>query len=103
MNPLDYLAGRASSDARIRLLSRGMTADGVSVYLVKDGSSKILQVSPPAFPDVIRQSVEKIAAARSVLGGDLGGVIPIPLDHWEVNGISCAFFEELQPISRIPV
>ena len=80
-----------------------MTADGVSVYLVKDGSSKILQVSPPAFPDVIRQSVEKIAAARSVLGGDLGGVIPIPLDHWEVNGISCAFFEELQPISRIPV
>jgi hypothetical protein len=100
MGPLEYLAGRASGDARIKTLSVGMTADATCVYLVNDGGTSVLQVSSPAFPDVVRESTEKIEAAREVLGGNLGSCIPAPLDQWEVNGISCALFEAFTPISR---
>jgi hypothetical protein len=101
MGPVDYLAGRASADARIETLSVGMTTDGVSVYLVDDrGSTSVLQVSPPKFPNVILEATHKITAAREALGEDLGGSIPVPLDQWEVNGISCALFNAFTPLSR---
>ena len=100
MGPVEYLAGRASADARIETLSVGMTADGVSVYLVDDrGSTSVLQVSPPKFPNVILEATHKITTAREALGEDLGGSIPVPLDQWEVNGISCALFKAFTPLS----
>jgi hypothetical protein len=77
-----------------------MTADAVCVYLVNDGGTSVLQVSSPAFPDVVRELTQKIAAAREVLGVHLGSPIPVPLDQWQVNGVSCALFEEFTPISR---
>jgi hypothetical protein len=49
---------------------------------------------------VIREMVEKAEQARDALGERLGRPIPTPLDQWEVEGISCALFEELTPISR---
>jgi thiamine kinase-like enzyme len=77
-----------------------MTADAVCVYLVNDGATSVLQVSSPAFPDVVRESAQKIEVAREVLGGELGSFIPAPLDQWRVNGVSCALFEEFTPIAR---
>jgi len=100
MEPLEYLDGRASADARIETLSVGMTADAVCVYLVKDGGTSVLHVSSSAFPDVVLESTQKIEAAREVLGEKLSRCIPLPLDHWEVDGISCALFEQFTPISR---
>jgi hypothetical protein len=100
MGPVEYLAGRASADAWIETLSVGMTVDGVGVYLVNDGGTSVLQVSPREFPKVVFELTEKIDAARKVLGEKLGWCIPVPLDRWEVNGISCALFEAFTPISR---
>src|SRR5947209_17543198 len=103
MLPEDCLGGRASAQARIRLLSGGMTADGVSVYLVDDHGTKVLQVSPANFPNMVREAVDKIQIARAVLGGTLASVIPATLDQWEIGGISCALFEAFKPLSPPPV
>jgi phosphotransferase family enzyme len=90
------LAGTPWQDASVRLLSPGMTADGSRVYLV---DAKVLKVSPPAFPNVIREMTEKAAQARKVLGPKLANPIPVPLEEWESSGVTCALFEKLTPIS----
>lgn len=74
-----------------------MTADGSTVYLV---GSKILKVSPPAFPNVIREMTDKARMARQALGPALGSHIPAPLEEWESNGVTCALFDRLIPISN---
>ena len=83
-----------------RLVSSGATADGTNVYLV---GATVLKVSPPAFPNVIREMTDKARLAREALGADLGRVIPRPLGEWQMEGASCALFEELAPISSARV
>lgn len=102
MLPVALLAGHASSRADAELISSGMTSDGSLVYLVKNRPT-ILQVSPPDFPHVIGEMVNRAKAARDALGGDLGKHIPAPFDQWEVNGVSCAMFEKFAPISSNPL
>jgi len=96
---MEFLAGRASPHARIQLLSAGMTADGARIYRVKDRPT-VLKVSPPEFPTVISEMTQKARLARETLGAEIGRPIPVPLDEWERNGVSCALFEELSPISN---
>ena len=95
MSAIGHLAGTPWAKACVRVLSEGMTGDATGVYLV---SSTVLQVSPPAFPTVIREAVQKAKAARVALGPWLGDVIIDPLDEWEMNGVTCALFEQLSPI-----
>jgi hypothetical protein len=99
MGELDYLAGRATANARIQLLSSGITDDGTNVYLVNDPCPSVLKVSPPAFPRVVREMTRKAKLARQVLGKELGWPIPAPIDQWEIDGVSCALFDRLTPIS----
>lgn len=96
---IDYLGGRMSGHAGLRLLSSGMTADATRTFEVKGESPTILQVSPEAFPDVVRESAEKAKAARAALGDALEWAVLTPIDVWEINGVSCALFERLKPIS----
>lgn len=96
MSAIGHLAGTPWAKACVRVLSEGMTGDATGVYLV---SSTVLQVSPPSFPTVIRQAVQKAKSARDALGPWLGDVILDPLDEWEMNGVTCALFEQLTPIA----
>lgn len=100
MKPAEYLVGRASARAKISVLSSGMTADGVVVYLVEDGATTVLQVSPAAFPKVVREQTEKIDEAHEALPYDLARHIAGPIKQWEINGVSCALFEKFTPISH---
>jgi hypothetical protein len=70
------------------------------VYLVRDGGTSVLKVSPPPYPDAIEEMVEKAKLARQALGERLGSCIPVPIDQWRTNGVSCGLFEELVPISK---
>jgi hypothetical protein len=74
-----------------------MTGDGSLVCLV---GKTVLKVSPPEFPDVIKQMTFKARLARTALGDNLGSRIPTPLCSWEMNGVTCALFEKLTPISN---
>ena len=96
---IDYLAGRVSGQAALRLLSSGITADATQTFEVEGNPPKILQVSPEAFPHVVRDAAQKAEAARAALGDALGWAVLAPLEQWETNGISCAFYERLRPIS----
>jgi len=100
MGPAEYLAGRTSPTARLELVSSGMAADCAKVYLVHDAETSVLEASPDEFPYVIRETTEKARLASEVLGEDLAQHIPVPLDEWEADGVSCALFELLLPISN---
>jgi hypothetical protein len=96
MGAIADLAGTPWAKTCVRTLSEGSANDGTSVYLV---SSTVLKVSPPEFPHVIREMTDKARSAREALGPWLGDVIPAPLDEWEMNGVTCALFEQLSPIA----
>jgi len=93
---LESFTGTSGASARARLSSFGLTSDATSVYLL---GATVLKVSPPTFPNVIRDMTKKAKQAREILGDELGRVIPRPLGEWDMDGVSCALFEELSPIS----
>lgn len=99
MSAIPLLDGRMPPQPRLRLLSGGLAADSAKAYLV-GGEGKVLRISPPEFPNVISEMTRKAALARDVLGPTLGRPIPLPLEQWEAEGVSCALFEELAPVSR---
>jgi hypothetical protein len=96
MGAAAQLIGTPWANACDRVLSQGLTADSATVCSV---GATILKISPPAFPTVIEEMVLKARAARDALGPDLNDPIPVPLDQWEMNGVTCALFEQLTPIS----
>jgi thiamine kinase-like enzyme len=77
----------------------GVVADGTRVYSINDDGTSILKASPPAFPGVIRELTQKQRIARDVLGENLGRHVAQAFQEWEVDGVSCAFFEKLTPIA----
>jgi len=99
MGTIELLGSRASPSARLKVLSSPRTADGTKVYLVHHGGSSVLKISPPPYPNVIEEMIEKATLARQVLGEQLGACIPVPIDQWKAHGVSCGLFEELAPIS----
>jgi hypothetical protein len=99
MGTIELLGARASPAARLHLLSSPRTADGTNVYLVRHGGSAVLKISPPPYPNVIEEMIGKARLARQALGERLGSCIPVPIDQWNANGVSCGLFEQLVPIS----
>ena len=96
---IEYLAGRVSDRATLRLLSSGITADATQTFEVESNPPRIFQVSPTAFPNVVREAAQKAEAAREALGDALGWAVLTPLEEWETHGASCALFEQLTPLS----
>lgn len=90
--------GSAGSTAIPELLSSGLLEDCASVYRVDH--NRVLKVSPAAFPNVAREMAEKADLARNSLGEGLRWAVAIVLRQWEVDGVSCALFEELTTISN---
>jgi len=96
---IDYLGGRVSPHIGLRLLSSGMTADATQTFLVGEVPPKVLQISPAAFPDVVRQAAEKSQLAQAALGSALGWAVVTPIETWDIDGVSCALFEQLTPMA----
>ena len=99
MSALQHLAREMPPPQQLRLLSGGLAPDSAKVYLLKN-ERKVLRISPPEFPNVVREMTHKAKMARDALGPQLGRPIPLPLQQWESEGVSCALFEEFVPISR---
>lgn len=100
MEAMGLLAGRASPQARARLLSAGITADSAKIYSIEDDRPTVLKASPPEFPKVISELVGKARLVHETLGSQLGRPVPLPIDEWEANGVSCALYERFKPISN---
>jgi hypothetical protein len=88
---------RRHNAMKSELLSSGVLSDSASVYRVDDSS--VLKMSPPDFPNVAREMAERADLARTALGEELGWAVAVVLKRWEMDGVSCALFEELTSVS----
>jgi hypothetical protein len=84
--------------AKLKLLSSGLAPDCARVYL-SDGDA-ILKVSPPDYPNVVRELTQKFICAREALGPELAWAVPVLLDEGEIDGVSWARIEHLMPLSQ---
>lgn len=100
--PLAKVMGGASRIGDITLLCEPKEVDDdTTKLLVRDSlgrPSAVILGSPRAYPDAVRQAMERAQAAKRMLGPRLGSVVLEPLDEGWASGKSYAVLPYCSPL-----